>query len=48
MMITSASVIGLTMRDDLINEYPLVHMLSMRSRYMLIEWIRRHGDDVVI
>ena len=34
----NVSVIGVSMRD----EYPLVAMLSMRSRYMMIEWIRRY------
>jgi hypothetical protein len=40
----NVSVIGVSMRDD----YPLVGMLSMRSRYMLIEWLRRHDHDVRI
>ena len=34
----SVIAIGVTMND----EYPLVAMLSMRSRYMMIEWIRRY------
>ena len=40
MMRMNVSVIGVSMRDD----YPLVGMLSMRSRYMLIHWIYMHID----
>ena len=40
MMRMNASVIGVSMKDD----YPLVGMLSMRSRYMLIQWIYMHLD----
>ena len=44
MMRMNASVIGVSMKDDLINDYPLVGMLPMRSRYMLIHWIYMHLD----
>ena len=44
MMRMNVSVIGVSMKDDLINEYPLIPMLSMRSRMFVAQWLYRHMD----